>query len=183
RNGSKDFKDFKATSHRFGRLTQIQTFSPRGIVRYACRIKNLKTVAYGTQLRALNSPGPAPLGERNARAQDRQVQVQADRGGARQQAGADRLCARDQRRPLRRPSGRGLNEQAPQERGFAARRSASRATAKRCEPTERLGSPAKGRRHSERVLLNGRRAMRTNIRASGTFVSAPTGRRHDRTRS
>src|SRR5208283_4915231 len=117
-----------------------------------------------------------------ARAQDRQVQVQADRGGARQQAGADRLCARDQRRPLRRPSGRGLNEQAPQERGFAARRSASRATAKRCEPTERLGSPAKGRRHSERVLLIGRRAMRTNIRASGTFVSAPTGRRHDRTR-
>src|SRR5208283_443327 len=58
RNGSKDFKDFKATSHRFGRLTQIQTFSPRGIVRYACRIKNLKTVAYGTQLRALNSPAP-----------------------------------------------------------------------------------------------------------------------------
>ena len=26
-----------------------------------------------------------------------------------EQAGADRLCARDQRRPLRRPSGRGLN--------------------------------------------------------------------------
>ena len=86
----------------------------------------------------------APLGERNARAQDRQVQVQADSGGARQQAGADRLCARDQRGPLRRPSGRGLNQQAQQERGFAARRSGSRATAKRCEPTERLGSPAKG---------------------------------------
>src|SRR5208337_4049418 len=105
------------------------------------------------------------------------------RGGARQQAGADRLCARDQRRPLRRPSGRRLNQQAQQERGFAALRSASRATAKRCEPTERLGSPAKGRRHRERVLLIGRRAMRTNIRASGTFVPAPTGRRHDRTRS
>ena len=59
----------------------------------------------------------------------------------------------------------------------------SRATAKRCEPTERLGSPVKGRRHNERVLLMGRRAMRTSIRASGTFVSAPTGRRHDRTRS
>jgi hypothetical protein len=37
----------------------------------------------------------------------------------------------------------GLNQQAQQERGFAARRSASRATAKRCEPTERLGSPRK----------------------------------------
>jgi hypothetical protein len=29
----------------------------------------------------------------------------------------------------------------------------------------------KGRRHTERVLLIGRRAMRTNIRASGTFVT------------
>jgi hypothetical protein len=70
--------------------------------------------------------------------------VVPDRGGARQQAGADRLCALDQRGPLRRPSGRGLNQQAQQERGFAARRSASRATAKRCEPTERLGSPREG---------------------------------------
>ncbi len=40
------------------------------------------------------------------------IDIQADRGGARQQAGADRLCARDQKRPLRRPSGRGLNQQA-----------------------------------------------------------------------
>src|SRR5208337_2829570 len=38
-------------------------------------------------------------------------------------------------------------------------------------------------RHHERVLLIGRGAMRTSIRASGTIVSAPTGRRHDRTRS
>ena len=53
RNGS---NDFKATSDRFGRLTQIQIFSPGGIVRYARRIKNLETVANGTQLRALNSP-------------------------------------------------------------------------------------------------------------------------------
>src|SRR5271165_1543171 len=60
-------------------------------------------------------------------------------------------------------------EQAQQERGFAARRSASRATAKRCEPTERLGSPWDRQRHHERVLLIGRRAMRTSIRASGTF--------------
>src|SRR5271166_4654611 len=91
------------------------------------------------------------------------------RGGARQQAGADRLCARDQRRPLRRPSGRRLNQQAQQERGFAARRSASRATAKRCEPTERLGSPRERQRRHEREPLIGRRAMRTSIRASGTF--------------
>src|SRR5208337_3482448 len=56
RNGS---SDFKATSDRFGRLTQIQTFSPSGIVRHASRIKILKTVASGTQLRALNSPACA----------------------------------------------------------------------------------------------------------------------------
>ena len=43
--------------------------------------------------------------------------------------------------PLR---GRGLNQQAQQERGFAIWRSASRTTAKRREPTERLGSPGKG---------------------------------------
>ena len=66
---------------------------------------------------------PAPLGERNARAQDRQVQVQADRGGARQQAGADRLCARDQRGQLRRPSGRGLNQSSA---GTSFRRKAIR---------------------------------------------------------
>src|SRR5579863_2501070 len=54
RNGS---KDFTAISDRFGRLTQIQSFPPGGIVRHAFRIKTLKTVASGTQLRALNSPG------------------------------------------------------------------------------------------------------------------------------
>src|SRR5580700_1994994 len=42
--------------NRFGRLRQIQTFSPGGIARYTFLVRILKAVASGTQLRALNSP-------------------------------------------------------------------------------------------------------------------------------
>jgi hypothetical protein len=121
---------------------------------------------------------PTPLGDRTARPQDRQVQVQADRGGARQQGGADRLRARDERGRFRRPCGRGLNEQARQEE-FSPQGDPHRGR-RRSDVNQRirLGSPAKSRRHHERVLLIGRRAMRTSIRASGTFVSR-ANRSHD----
>src|ERR1700733_4347801 len=52
------------------------------------------------------------MGERDARAQDGQIQVQADRGGARQQGRAHRLRADDPGRPIRRPAGRRLNERS-----------------------------------------------------------------------
>ncbi|HTR11801.1 MAG TPA: hypothetical protein VMI72_00760, partial [Roseiarcus sp.] len=50
---------------------------------------------------------PAPVGGRHVRAQDGQIQVQADRRGARQQGGAHRHRPHDEGRPIRRPAGRG----------------------------------------------------------------------------
>src|SRR5271166_3416794 len=40
-----------------GRLTQIQTFSARGILQLPLRLRTLNRVAFGTQYSALNSPG------------------------------------------------------------------------------------------------------------------------------
>ena len=70
------------------------------------------------------------LGERDARAQDGQIQVQADCGGARQQSRAHRLRADDEGRPIRRQADCGLNRERLGKRSFAARRSESRATTK-----------------------------------------------------
>jgi hypothetical protein len=91
-----------------------------------------------------------------ARAQDRQVQVQTDRGGARQQGRAHRLRADDEGRPVRRSAGRGLTAMKGSAKGvFAARRSASRAPMKRWEATDRLGSPCMCPRRFERDTVIG----------------------------
>src|SRR5580704_12544694 len=72
------------------------------------------------------APSPRPqrrlafMGERDARAQDRQIQVQSDRGGARQQGHAHRLRADDEGRPVRRSAGRGSDERGQSIGAFAA---------------------------------------------------------------
>src|SRR5271156_6076577 len=67
------------------------------------------------------------MGERDARAQDGQIQVQSDRGGSRQQGRAHRLRTDDEGRPVRRSAGRGLNERGYLTGSFRRRgRSASR---------------------------------------------------------
>src|ERR1700723_1303981 len=82
------------------------------------------------------------MGERDARAQDGQIQVQSDRGGSRQQGRAHRLRADDEGRPVRRSTGRGLNERGYSIGSFRRRgRSASRAPTKGWEQTEKAWKP------------------------------------------
>jgi len=73
-----------------------------------------KLLVVGALRDAAPSPRPqrrlASMGERDARAQDGQIQVQSDRGGARQQSRAHRLRADDEGRPIRRPTDCSLNE-------------------------------------------------------------------------
>jgi len=63
-NETKASSDCKATSRRFGRLTEIPTFRRQGILVFPFHIKTfpfqirmLKPVANWTQYSALNSPG------------------------------------------------------------------------------------------------------------------------------
>ena len=60
--------------------------------------------------------------EWHARAQDSQIQVQADRGRARQQGRAHRLRADDEGRPIRRPASCGLTTATGSARGIVAAR-------------------------------------------------------------
>ena len=99
----------------------------------------------------------------DARAQDGQIQVQSDRGGARQQGRAHRLRADDEGRPVRRPAGRRLNE-----RGYSIgsfRRQGDQHRGRRrsdVNQRKRLGSPNSGQRQYERERMMRRRATRTN---------------------
>ena len=74
---------------------------------------------------------PCVYGRADARAQDGQIQVQSDRGGARQQGRAHRLRADDEGRPVRRSAGRSVNERGYSIGSFSPpRRSTSRAPTK-----------------------------------------------------
>jgi len=85
------------------------------------------------------------MGERDARAQDRQIQVQADRGRARQQGRAHRFRADDEGRPIRRPASCGLTTATGSATGILAARRGwkSRAPTKWCEPTAKVWKPEK----------------------------------------
>src|SRR5208337_3501897 len=103
------------------------------------------------------------MGERDARAQDGQIQVQSDRGGARQQGRAHCLRADDEGRPIRRSAGRGLNERSYSIGSFRRRGDQHRGRLRSdVNQRKRLGSPNTGQRQYERERMMGRRATRTN---------------------
>ena len=99
----------------------------------------------------------------DARAQDGQIQVQSDRGGARQQGRAHRFRADDEGRPVRRPAGRRLNERGYSIGSFRRRGDQHRGRRRSdVNQRKRLGSPNSGQRQYERERMMGRRATRTN---------------------
>ena len=100
---------------------------------------------------------------RDARAQDRQIQVQSDRGGARQQSRAHRLRADDEGRPIRRQADCGLNARGHSIRSFRHQGDQHRGRLRSdVKQRKRLGSPNTGQRQYERERTMGRRATRTN---------------------